>query len=114
MRGVDIALYTFYGYMHAGATLLAKQVEQSDTSDPPAPATTSYVPRALRRQQLTKRAETLNIADFWAEVTEELKPAIGNTPEPLASGFNYRMPPLRFEGLSYGEAVHTYHSGCDG
>ena len=109
-RGVDVALYTFYGFVHAGATLLAKQVEQA-SAEPVEPGPRHYyVSRAVRRQRLAERAQNLGIADFWAEVTEELRPAAGNTPEPLASGLNFYMPRLKVEGLSYGDAVNTSHS----
>lgn len=108
-RGIDIALYIFHGYRYGETTLLAKSVEQA----PPETERSKggyYVPRALRRQRLVEQAEELGIADFWAEVTEELKPAAGNTPEPLASGFNFYMPQLKMEGLSYGDTVNVSHS----
>ena len=112
VRGADIALYTFYGYIHAGATLLAKQVEMAppEVSEGPTRASRYYRPREMRRQLLTQRAETLGIAGFWADITEELKPEAGQAPVPLASGFNYPLPRLRVEGLSYGEDVGLSHS----
>ena len=117
VRGADIALYTFYGYMHAGATLLAKQVEQAPSLRPSEGSLVCArqyptVPRDMRRQLLTQRAEIARHRgplDRGCRGVEAGRQAVHQCHAPRASTFT-PCHAYGFEGLSYGEDVRLCHS----
>ena len=107
-RGVDIALLTYYAYVHNGGLLLARRADEQLASEPSAPPKQRGLSTAKKREALRSKVEKMGIVDFWDEAVAALKPP-GTFEVPLSKGISYEGPPLEMEGL-YSSTASTSHS----
>lgn len=88
-RQVDISLLTFHGYDCGGKTLLARQMEGSETRDSGSKPKTSS---AERRRKHVERAEELEIGHLWKDAVAGL--SVASDGYATKSGITFYLPKI--------------------
>ena len=87
-RGVDITLFTFFGYKYGERTLLARQVEGGEEFRHIDPKRKSS--QAELRGMLTERARELRLDSLWREAVKDLGIPFNSTA--TQSGITFSLP----------------------
>ena len=102
-KGVDITLFTFFGYKYEERTLLARQVEGGEESRDIGPKRKAG--QAELRSMLAERARELGVDRLWEEAVKALGIHFNSTA--TQSGITFSLPRITLAGIESSVSVNV-------
>ena len=113
-QGVQITLLTFYGYVHEGKTLLARQTRIEPGAVKPPTSATRKERRVARENAALERVRELGTDGLFNEITEGFDRLGSHRRSPLTDGYTFYRDAIRLPGVGKFNSPYSIRFMGDG